>query len=411
MENVSKTVLPNGLTIVTEEVESVKSLSVGIWVKTGSRNERVEQAGITHFLEHMLFKGTSNRNHFQIAQSLERVGGYLNAFTANEHTCYFARCLDDELELALDVLVDMVLNPTFPADELEKEKKVVLEELKMYKDQPDDYLFEHFVGDLFKGHPLGRPIIGFEDTISAYTRDQLYGYMAEFYQPSNLTIALAGKANHEQVVALVEKLFSKVSSTSDEKVLTPMTPYTPFSLKLTKDIEQTYYVLGKRSLSISDDDRYKLLLANTVLGAGMSSRLHQNIREKHGYCYAISTINQAYEDTGIFGVYAGTDKEYVDHLRELVYKEFEVLQTTLIPDEEFHDAKQQLKGSLILSQESMSNRMMRLGKSELYFKRWVSLDELSERIDNVSAEDVLSFSKEFFDTKSFSEARLIPTEA
>lgn len=410
MENVSKTVLPNGLTIVTEEVESVKSLSVGIWVKTGSRNERVEQAGITHFLEHMLFKGTSNRNHFQIAQSLERVGGYLNAFTANEHTCYFARCLDDELELALDVLVDMVLNPTFPADELEKEKKVVLEELKMYKDQPDDYLFEHFVGDLFKGHPLGRPIIGFEDTISAYTRDQLYDYMAEFYQPSNLTIALAGKANHEQVVALVEKLFAKVSSSNDEKVLTPMTPYTPFSLKLTKDIEQTYYVLGKRSLSISDDDRYKLLLANTVLGAGMSSRLHQNIREKHGYCYAISTINQAYEDTGIFGVYAGTDKEYVDHLRELVYKEFEALQTTLIPDEEFHDAKQQLKGSLILSQESMSNRMMRLGKSELYFKRWVSLDELSERIDNVSAEEVLSFSKEFFDTKSFSEARLIPTE-
>jgi len=190
-----------------------------------------------------------------------------------------------------------------------------------------------------------------------------------------------------------------------------LTPYTPFSLKLKKDVEQTYYVLGKRSLSISDDDRYKLLLANTVLGAGMSSRLHQNIREKHGYCYAISTINQAYEDTGIFGVYAGTDKEYVDHLRELVYKEFESLQTVLIPENEFHDAKQQLKGSLILSQESMSNRMMRLGKSELYFKRWVSLDELSERIDNVSAKDVLSFSKEFFDTKSFSEARLIPTEA
>lgn len=411
MENVLKTVLPNGLTIVTEEVESVKSLSVGIWVKTGSRNERVEQAGITHFLEHMLFKGTSNRNHFQIAQSLERVGGYLNAFTSNEHTCYYARCLDDELELALDVLCDMVLNPTFPADELEKEKKVVLEELKMYKDQPDDFLFEHFIGDLFKGHPLGRPIIGFEETINAYDRDQLYAYMNEFYQPWNLTIALAGKANHEKVVELVSKIFSKNADADHKAVSSPLTPYTPFSLKLNKDIEQTYYVLGKRSLSISDDDRYKLLLANTVLGAGMSSRLHQNVREKHGYCYAISTINQAYEDTGIFGVYAGTDKEYVDHLRELVYKEFENLQTTLIPENEFHDAKQQLKGSLILSQESMSNRMMRLGKSELYFKRWVSLDELSERIDSVTAEDVLSFSKDFFDTKSFSEARLIPTEA
>lgn len=411
MENVLKTVLPNGLTIVTEEVESVKSLSVGIWVKTGSRNETVEQAGITHFLEHMLFKGTAKRNHFQIAQSLERVGGYLNAFTSNEHTCYYARCLDDELELALDVLCDMVLNPTFPAEELEKEKKVVLEELKMYKDQPDDFLFEHFVGDLFKGHPLGRPIIGFEETISAYDRDQLYAYMAEFYQPWNLTIALAGKADHQKVVDLVSSLFDKASNKKEPKIDTILTPYTPFSLSLKKDIEQTYYVLGKRSLSITDEDRYKLLLANTVLGAGMSSRLHQNVREKHGYCYAISTINQAYEDTGIFGVYAGTDKEYVDHLRELVYKEFESLQTSLIPEDEFHDAKQQLKGSLILSQESMSNRMMRLGKSELYFKRWVSLDELSERIDRVTAEEVLSFSKEFFDTKSFSEARLIPSEA
>ncbi|MDV7393138.1 pitrilysin family protein, partial [Arthrospira platensis SPKY1] len=192
MHTVQKTTLSNGLTIVSEHVDSVKSLSIGIWVKTGSRNEHIEQAGITHFLEHMLFKGTKKRNHFQIAQSLERVGGYLNAFTSNEHTCYYARCLDTQLELAVDVLSDLVLDPIFPEDELVKEKKVVLEELKMYKDQPDDFLFEHFVGDLFKGHPLGRPIIGFEHSIKSYTRQQLFDYMETYYQPWNLTVAAAG---------------------------------------------------------------------------------------------------------------------------------------------------------------------------------------------------------------------------
>lgn len=408
-DHVSKTVLPNGLTVVTEEVESVKSLSVGIWVKTGSRNEDISQAGITHFLEHMLFKGTKKRSHFQIAQSLERVGGYLNAFTSNEHTCYYARCLDDQLELAMDVLCDLVLNPIFPEHELEKEKKVVLEELKMYKDQPDDFLFEHFISDLYKGHPLGRPIIGFEKTIKAYNRDQLYAYMDEFYQPWNLTISVAGKVNHSQVIDIVSQLFDNESSLSENQKSSPLTSYTPFNLQLKKDIEQTHYVLGRRSLAIADQDRYKLLLANTILGAGMSSRLHQNVREKYGYCYGIHTINQAYEDTGIFGVYAGTDKEYVDHLKELIFKEFETLRQDRIPQDEFSDAKQQLKGSLILSQESMSNRMMRLGKSELYFKRWISLEELSEKIDEVSSEDVLNFSKEFFDPQMFSEARLVPS--
>lgn len=408
MHTVQKSQLDNGLTIITENIPSVRSLSVGIWVKTGSRNESIEQAGITHFLEHMLFKGTNKRSHFEIARSLERVGGFLNAFTANEHTCYYARCLDTQLDLALDVLCDMVLHPSFPQDELEKEKKVVLEELKMYKDQPDDFLFEHFVGDLFKGHPLGRPIIGFENSIKAYTREQLFGYMEDYYQPWNLTIALAGNADHDKVVELVSAQFADRTAKEGGLQSTPVNGYSPFKLELKKDIEQTHYIYGRRSVSVSDEDRYKLLMANTVLGAGMSSRLHQNIREKHGYCYSITTVNQAFEDTGIFGVYAGTDQGYVDHLHDLIVQEFDRLRTEPIAEDEFNDAKEQLKGTLILSQENTSNRMMRLGKSELYFKRFISLDELSAHIDAVTAEEVQRFSQDFFNPEAFSEARLTP---
>ncbi|MDX1592116.1 MAG: pitrilysin family protein, partial [Balneolaceae bacterium] len=197
---VEKTTLDNGLKIVTEHIESIKSVSAGIWVKTGSRNESDELAGVTHFLEHMLFKGTENRSAYDIAQSMESVGGYLNAFTSTEYTCYFARCLDTQLEKALDVLSDMVRNSVFPEDELEKEKKVVLEEMKMYKDSPDDFVFELFSSRVFDNHPIGRPIIGFEETVSAFTRDNLFDYMAERYRPDNLLVAVAGHVDHGEVI-------------------------------------------------------------------------------------------------------------------------------------------------------------------------------------------------------------------
>ena len=203
VEYVTKTTLPNGLRIVTESIGSVKTISVGIWVKTGSRNEKKELAGVTHFLEHMLFKGTKKRTAFEIAQSMESVGGYLNAFTSSEYTCYYARCVDEQLSRALDVLSDMVLHPSFPEKEIEKEKKVVIEEMKMYRDSPDDYLFEAFTTKMFQNHALGRPILGFEDTVSAFTRQNLYDYMKDRYRPDNLLVAVAGNVNHEEVVERV----------------------------------------------------------------------------------------------------------------------------------------------------------------------------------------------------------------
>ena len=405
---INKTVLPNGLQIVTEHIESVKSVTAGIWVKTGSRNESDELAGVTHYLEHMLFKGTEKRNSYDIALSMESVGGYLNAFTSTEYTCYYSRCLDSKLPLALDVLTDMVRNSTFPDEEMEKEKKVVLEEMKMYADSPQDVVFEEFSSQVFNKHPIGRPIIGFEDTVSSFTRQNLFDYMEDRYQPSNLLLAVAGNVNHDEVVKMVEELMDQPNQKTVELVNQPLTPYEPSRKKVTKPIEQTHMIIGRRGLEFNHEDKYLLLLANTVLGSGMSSRLHQNVREKYGYCYSIGTFNQSYTDSGLFGVYIGTDKEYVEHVREIIDVEFEKIRTEEVPDKELKEAKAQLKGKLLLSQESTSNRMTRLAKSELYFGRFVSLDELVKNIDAVTAKDLKQFCEKFFDSSIFSETLLMP---
>jgi len=410
LESVSKTVLPNGMQIVSEKIESVKSVTVGIWAKTGSRNEAEDKAGITHFLEHMLFKGTENRTSYDIALSMESVGGYLNALTSTEYTCYYARCLDTKLPVALDVLSDMVKNSTFPAAEMEKEKKVVIEEMKMYRDSPEDTLFEEFSKQTFDKHPIGRPVIGYEEAVSSLSRQDLFDYMEERYKPSNLLISVAGHIDHQQVVELVSKVMNVESSGDPEPMNQPLTEYTTFKNTITKPIEQTHMITGRRGLFYDHPDKYLLLLANTVLGGGMSSRLHQNIREKYGYCYSIGTFNQSYMDSGLFGVYIGTDKEYVDHVRELITREFEKIREQKIPARELEEAKAQLKGKLLLSQESTSNRMTRLAKSEIYFGRFVTLDELVTNINSVTAEDLLKFSESFFDPTLFSETVLLPED-
>lgn len=405
---VNKSTLPNGLRIVTEHIESVKSVSVGIWVKTGGRNETAKQAGITHFLEHMLFKGTDKRSSFDIALSMEAVGGYLNAFTSSEYTCYYSRCVNTQLERALDVLSDMVLHPSFPEEEIEKEKKVVIEEMKMYRDSPDDYLFEEFNAKIFDGHELGRPVLGFEETVSEFTRQDLYDYMNDRYYPANLLVSVAGNVEHEKVVKLVTEYFEKIEAKNHEEQEQPLPPFEKKNVKLTKAIEQTHYVYGRRGLNFDHEDKYLLLLVNTVLGGGMSSRLHQNVREKYGYCYSIQTFNQSYTDTGLWGIYVGTDKEYVDHVRELIQKELKKMQDEPVPEKELSEAKSQLKGKLLLSQESTSNRMTRLAKSELYFGRFVTLDELVENIDSVTASEIQRFVQGFFNDEDFMEAILLP---
>jgi predicted Zn-dependent peptidase len=410
IESVTKSTLPNGFRILSEKIDSVKSISIGVWVKTGSRNERPEQAGVTHFLEHMLFKGTKTRTAYDIALSMEAVGGYLNAFTSSEYTCYYARCLDTQLERAIDVLSDMVLNPSFPEEEIEKEKKVVIEEMKMYRDSPDDYLFEEFMKKIFGNHPLGRPVIGSEETVSSFSRDDLYAYMDDRYYPDNLLIAVAGNVDHDKVVELAGQKFGNLNRKGRDVEQVDFEDIKSQRYELTKAIEQTHYVIGKRGLHTNHDDKYLLLVANTVLGGGMSSRLHQNVREKYGYCYSIHAFNQTFSDSGLYGVYVGTDKDYVDHVHELVVNELETIRKEEVPEKELSEAKAQLKGKLLLSQENTSNRMTRLAKSELYFDRFITLDELVENIDAVSAKELLDFSGEFFEPATFSEAILYPED-
>ncbi len=410
-DQVDKTVLDNGLKVLTERVKSVKSISVGVWVKTGSRNEPGDKAGITHFLEHMLFKGTETRTAYDIALSMESVGGYMNAFTSNEYTCYYIRSLDSELERAMEVLSDMVLNSTFPDEEVEKEKKVVIEEMKMYRDSPEDYLFESFTSKIFRSHPLGRPVIGYEETVRQLDRSDLFDYVERRYQPWNIQIAVAGNADHQNVVSLAEKYLGSPSRKDQNSSSYKLTPYEIHRETLTKPIEQTHMMIGRRGLWFDHPDKYLLLLANTILGGGMSSRLHQHIREQYGYCYSIGTFNQTYVDTGLFGIYIGTDRNYIEHVRELIVKEFEALRNQPIEKKELEEAKSQLKGKLLLSQEAMSSRMMRLAKSELYFERFITLEELVEKIEEVEAEQIREFSHQFFQEENFSESLLLPENA
>ncbi len=409
-DRIRKSVLNGGLRVLTETIRTVRSLSVGIWVKTGSRYERDPEAGITHFLEHMLFKGTDQRSAYDIALSMESVGGYLNAFTSPELTCYYARCLDSELDTALDVLTDMVLHSRFPEEEIEKEKKVVIEEMKMYRDNPEDYVFEEFNKQLFMPHPLGRPIIGYESTVSSFTRENLFSYMKEHYQPANIIIAVAGNAEHEKVLALVNKYFQPLESVRREPLDLPLTPYESSRVSLSRPIEQTHLIVGRRAISATDPDRFKLLLANTVLGSGMSSRLHQNIREKYGYCYHVNSFMESFRDIGLFGIYAGTDRNYVRHVRELILAELRRLREELIPEKELDEAKSQLKGKLLLAQESMSNRMTRLAKSEIFYDRYITMDELVGEIDGAEARQIRDLCETFFDENQFAETVLAPRD-
>lgn len=408
-ENIYKKTLPSGIRILTEQIETVRSISVGIWVKTGSRHESEQDAGITHFLEHMLFKGTEKRSAFQISSSIEAAGGYLNAFTSSEYTCYYARCLDTELDTALDVLSDMVQHSVFPDEEIAKEKKVVIEEMKMYRDNPEDYVFEEFSSQIFTKHPLGRPIIGYESTVNGFKRDDLFRYMDDHYVPGNIIVTVTGNANPEKVEQLVREYLNK-EPVDVKKIYGIEAPsgYKAVKKVLTRPIEQTHYIIGKTGLATDNPDRYKLLVIQTILSGGMSSRLHQNIREKYGYCYSIHAFLQSYKDTGMFGIYTGTDKNYLDHVKKLIFRELDKLKKKNISGRELEEVKTQLKGKLLLSQESMSNRMMRMAKSELYFDRYISLDELEREIDAVSIKDVRDFSNSFLNEEDFSETILMP---
>jgi predicted Zn-dependent peptidase len=398
-----KTVLSNGLRVVTEEIPYVRSLSLGMWIDVGSRDEGDKNNGISHFLEHMVFKGTKHYSLQEIARSLESVGGYLNAFTSKEHTCFYARALDTHLDTAVSVLADLVRFPLFDNKEIEKEKTVVLEELKNMEDDPDDLIHDYLDKQVYAKHPLAFPVIGKEESIRSITRAQLQAYTHKHYVPHKMIVAVTGNIKHENVVDLVQKYLGghKSSQRSRRLVQNPKLHRAHKEI-IEKPIKQAHVCMGTIGYSVKSSHRYPMLVMNTLLGEGMSSRLFQNLRERHGLAYTVYSYTNTMSDAGNFGVYIGTDAKNIDRSIDLIHKEFSRLKSTSVSRAELQRTKSQLKGTMMLSLESMSSRMMRLGSGELYYGNFLPLDEIVKKIDAVDAESIREVAEKILRVENFS---------
>src|SRR2546425_4641006 len=386
--NIRREVLPNGLTLITEEMQHIRSVSIGIWIKTGSRDEDLQWNGISHFIEHMVFKGTKNRSAEDIARQVDSIGGNMDAFTAKECVCFNVKVLDEHMPIAMDVLSDLVLNPVFDVQDIGRERGVILEEIKMDEDNPDYLVHEIFSANFWKDHPLGKPILGTRETVKRFDRQMIENYYYSAYAPSNLVITAAGNLKHKTLVDLCAEHFSDLKP---QQALPPeRAPVTHarIALRNKKALEQVHLCLGVPSYPVPHQDRFACYVLNTLLGGGMSSRLFQNIRERQGLAYAVFSELNPYRDTGCLSIYAGTSIESARKVIESILNEFQQLKQERISEEELRRAKDHLKGSLMLSLESTSSRMSNLARQEMYFQRFFSLDELVESIERVTAEDV-----------------------
>ena len=380
-------VLPSGLRLVTERMPHVRSVSVGVWLTRGSRHEPAAEGGIAHFVEHMLFKGTATRTQEEIAQTIDSVGGQMDAFTAKEYAGYFIKVLDEHLPVAVDILSDIVIHPTFADDELAREKKVVIEEIKMVEDTPDDLVHELFSEHFWEGHPIARPILGTIGSVRALTPSVLRRYFERTYCASNLVLVVVGNVEHARVLELVDRAFDALPRVDEP--LIDSTPSVVSSVVIrNKELEQSHVCLGTEGYPQVHADRYASYALNTVLGGSMSSRLFQNVREKRGLAYTVYSGMSAYRDTGSMVVYAGCANDAVHELIDVVVAELKEIKQKPVPTDELTRAKDHLKGSLMLGLESTSSRMSNLARQEIYFDRYFDLDEMLVGIDAVTSEDV-----------------------
>jgi predicted Zn-dependent peptidase len=400
LRNIKKQVTANGITVISEEMQHIRSVCIGVWIKTGSRDEDVHNNGISHFLEHMVFKGTEHRTAEDIARQVDSIGGNMDAFTAKECICFNMKVLDDHLPIAMDVLSDLVLHPTFTVNDITRERGVILEEIKMDEDSPDYLVHEIFTQNFWKDHPLGRPILGTKDTVKKFEQASVSGIYKERFIPSNIIICAAGSLQHGRFVDLVNKHFQGMQPGTNGFHSTQPTVVPRIILRNKKSLEQVQICMGVQSHPIAHENRYASYILNTVLGGGMSSRLFQNIRERQGLVYAIYSDLNPYRDTGCLSIYAGTSRESADKVVQSVISEFHKLKTELVPADELRRAKDQLKGSLMLSLESSTARMSNLARQQMYFEHFYSMDELIEKIEGVSADEVKMLAEEFFQTES-----------
>ncbi len=392
-----KETLPNGLTLLTEAMPGARSVAVGVWLKRGSRHEAGEVSGISHFIEHMVFKGTKTRSAERIAAEVDSIGGYMDAFTSKEYASFHLKVLDEHLPLAVEILADIVMNPLFDPAEMAKEKKVIFEEINMVEDTPDDLVMELFAAAFWPGHPLGRPILGTKGTVGRFRRDDLASYFARVYHPANILIAAAGHLEHASVAALVGRHFAAL-----HRGATPRNGRAPTAVARTvtrakKELEQVHVCLGARAYPQAHPDRYATYVLNTVLGGSMSSRLFQNVREKRGLVYTISSGVTSYSDAGLLSVYAGTSLDSAPEVIRLTLEEIRRLRGEPLGEEELRRAKDHIKGGLVLSLESSGARMNHLARQEIYFGRHFPLEEILDAIEAVGAKDVLRVAAGVFD--------------
>ena len=409
---IRKTVLDNGIRVISEKVEGVHSVSLGVWVENGSRHESPANNGISHFIEHMLFKGTSRRSAQDIAREIDSVGGMLNAFTSREYSCFFAKVLGGKLALAMDLLSDILLNSVFDPEELEKERSVILQELHMTSDTPEDYVHDLFYEGLWKDHPLGLPVLGTLDSVSGLKRDTILETLRRRYCGERILVTAAGDLEHDEVARAIELAFAELPS--GEKPVNGRLPvYHPRFDVLERDLEQVHICFGTRSFPQNHHQRYEAYLLNTLLGGSMSSRLFQGVREEKGLAYSIYSYLNCHSDAGAMVIYAGTSPEKAQEVVELVLTEMQRLKKEAVSAEELCRGRDQLKGTLYLSQENTDYRMTRLAKNEIYFGRQIPIDEVAAGFDNVSAGSLLEKTQHLFEDESLNiqmVGRVSPTD-
>ncbi|WP_100403031.1 M16 family metallopeptidase [Bacillus sp. FJAT-42315] len=395
----------NGVRIVLEEIPTVRSAAIGIWIATGSRDETPENNGISHFLEHMFFKGTETKSAKEIAESFDSIGGQVNAFTSKEYTCYYAKVLDNHASYALSTLADMFFHSAFDQEEMDKEKNVVAEEIKMYEDTPDDIVHDLLSRAVYENHSLGYPILGTEETLSTFTRDTLKQYMHDMYTPDRVVISIAGNVS-EELVKQAEELFGSYEGGSRPTNETIPEFYCN-KLSRKKETEQAHLCLGFQGLPLGNEDIYSLIILNNIVGGSMSSRLFQEVREQRGLAYSVFSYHSSFQDSGLVTIYGGTGAKQLDQLFETIQSTLSSLKQEGITAKELHNSKEQLKGSLMLSLESTNSRMSRNGKNELVLRKHRSLDEIVSLIDRVTLDSVNNMSERIF-TKDYSAALISP---
>lgn len=403
----SKTVLPNGLRVVTEPLPYCRSVAIGVWIGAGSRWEMAGERGVSHFLEHLMFKGTISRSARRLAEEIDQIGGHMNAYTTKEYTCYHARVLDEHLHQALELLADMLLRSRLDPDDINKEKGVVFEEFKLYEDMPDEVAHDLLARCLWPDHPLGHSVLGSRSEVASLDSERVRNYLRRLYSPANAVLTAVGRVDHARMVELASEFFGDWSGGPIKPVPIPPTPGSTRRLRL-KDTEQVHLCLGTESYSLGDPDLYAMMILANILGGGPSSRLFQSVREDRGLAYSIYAFQDAFFDSGVFGLYAGTSPETAVEVLDLIFAECEKMRNEPVAESEFLRTKEQLKTNMVLSLENASTRMMRIGRNELLLGRAVSIDEVVGWLDQVDPAKLQVLAETFLDPEKMAIAAVSP---